>query len=333
MPASSLWFGARTHHKRPRLSRLARSGCNHSLVRQIATVRDALDRRVERAVYGEKAGSLTDSQRKAISAVRTGRLDQLRLLELVRKSDNGTVTHPLKSFSGMGRAEAQLAIADCFERLLQIVGVATPTLAPAATLFLIELKRQVNKAIKDEVKMDTIGSWLASVWRLVSQPRRQYSYGSGGSSLATFDLQFLKDRSEEKIELEDAAQEERAKRAAGSVGSTPKRDRDVESSGGDRAPNPNSKRQKAKAAKAEKSAKASAAAVAGGGQAEHGQGVVPGPRKKTPAAEFAKDDKKRKEAWGQFNTDHPSKNGVAACWDYWHPQGCSLGAQCTRHHE
>ena len=306
-------------------------------------MRNALDRRVERVVFGENY-TVSETMRKALQAIRTGRFDALRLFHLIKKDDKGTVTDPLKALTSMPEQEARLAVTEAFQLLAHVICVATPTLSTSATPFLIKFQKVIVEAIADGAPMDKISKWVASIWALVTQPRRQYSFGEGGSSLAAFSLEFLKQSSDERVELERATQEARAKKAArsevakngrsGANDGKNKRDR----SPGDRLPNPNSKRQKKKAAK-----KIAAGKVEdeedddddddGADDAKHGGGVdVNGAHVLNPKANAAlKTDRERKDAWAAFNLAHPKSNGKTACWDFWHPQGCTR-ANCKFNH-
>ena len=76
----------------------ALAGTSPEISNAIEAVRSTLDRRIERAVRGEK----TDSSALFVAAsrlVRTGGWDKLKLYHLLDKADTGTKADPLKSFA------------------------------------------------------------------------------------------------------------------------------------------------------------------------------------------------------------------------------------------
>ena len=255
----------------------------------------------------------------------------MRLFHLAKKEDNGTRAEPLKALVPMSITEAQIAVGNAFERLNHVVAVAHPTLAATAAPFLIEFKKIIVTAIVDGVKMATIGAWVASVFQKVSQPRRYYSFGEGGSSLVDFDIDLLKDdRSDERVELERATQDQRAIRAARSVSGKRPLPRDDDD---DKASKLLSNRQKKKAKKASERAAPLAAAAAGGDKVTHGAGVViAAANVPMPAANADLDKQGKLDAWKAFNDAHPSDGAKRACWNYWHPQGCKKGGACPFAH-
>ena len=272
--------------------------------------------------------TLTEQLRKALRAVRTGRIDQLRFLHLIGKEDNGTASDPLRALSSMSRHDAHVAVAEAFSRLTHAISVAIPTVSPQATPFLIKFQKVIVRAILDDVAIKTISKWVAAVLHLVSQSRRQYSFGEGGASLPRFEIDFIETNSEERIELERATQDERAKRAAASVVGKggPHKDTTTVDKRGRQAPDPTSKTQLKKAKLAVKKA-ASATAADDGADDKHGPGVDPnGAKVPNPVKNPAHKDKDAQQrAWDAFNALHPKPDakGKNVCWDWWHPQGCT----------
>ncbi|OUV34606.1 MAG: hypothetical protein CBC48_05655 [bacterium TMED88] len=337
---------------------LASLGGDAGLTRKIAGVRNALDRRIEAAVFGENK-AINEPQRTALRAVRTGRFDIVRFFNIIGKEDKGTMADPLKTLAGKSADEAHILIVEAFQRLTFVISVAMPTLSTAATPFFFKFQKILVDYINDGAPIPVLSKWAASVLGKVALPRRQYAFNEmGGSSSPRFDITLLENMTDERIELERATQERRALKAARSVaggkgngksdkppgykppGTKPGKPGQREQ----RAPDPNSKRSKKRAREA-----AALAAAAGGGdddddddladglavvdddaEPRRAPGVKAGKRVPVPAKSLSKADKTK--AWGPFMEKHPKVNGVSACWDYWHPQGCTR-ENCTFHHD
>ena len=328
---------------------LASTGRDVSLIRKLTGVRNALDRRVERGVYGD-AHTMTEVQRKALRCVRVGRFDRIRLFHLVGKEDAGTADHPLKSLASMNPSDAHIAVAESFQRLLQAITIASPSLTPFAIPFLVDFQKVITQAITDKVSNKALSSWYASIVKRVSLPRRQYAYGESASEAASFDIQFIKDMStDERLELERATQDARTIRLAGPAKRRP-RDDDLEDIDDDDQPTAKAlkgrKAQKAADRKAkikakQEAAKAARAAAAAGAstaltKVEHAAGVTAGTAVPIPSSDPSLTTKAEKQAaWDVFNTAHPkpSKQAKSLCWDFFHPQGCAKGASCRFAHQ
>ena len=186
----------------------ALAGLDSSLISTIAGVRNALDRRVERGVFGEEVNS--SSMLAALRSVRTGHFTSVKLLHLISKEDSSSPADPLKGFRALSRAEAATAMRDAFAKLTQVISVASPNLASTAIPFIEKLKKRLCTAIDDDVGWSQISDYYASIMRKVAQPTRQYSFGEGGSLYAVFDSEWIDAHSTARDELERATQEKRA---------------------------------------------------------------------------------------------------------------------------
>ena len=178
-------------------------------MRKVVGVRNALDRRVESAVFDQNA-TVTDATRKAIRHIRTGRYDQLRLLALCAIDDNGTLADPLRSLGELEPVVAVAHIVKAFQMLGVVIGVATPHQYPAASTWIIKFQKVIVEAIELGTSMRTVSKWVGSVWHRVSRDCRLYSVGESAFNAAVFDRQFLEQLSDERRDLESAMQERRA---------------------------------------------------------------------------------------------------------------------------
>lgn len=293
----------------------ALAGLDSSLISTIAGVRNALDRRVERGVFGEEVNS--SSMLAALRSVRTGHFTSVKLLHLISKEDSSSPADPLKGFRALSRAEAATAMRDAFAKLTQVISVASPNLASTAIPFIEKLKKRLCTAIDDDVGWSQISDYYASIMRKVAQPTRQYSFGEGGSLYAVFDSEWIDAHSTARDELERATQEKRAEAAATRAlsGKLPRREGDDMQG--------ESKRSKKKRLRSERAAAKKATVMARASTVTDGDAV---PR-----------DKADKAALEKFEQEHPSKQidgeTVHACWGFWHAQGCTFGKACKFHHE
>ena len=321
----------------PTLLRATRSGCDPAVVRKVVGVRNALDRRIEAAVFDQNA-TVTDATRKAIRHIRTGRYDQLRLLALNGMDDNGTSADPLRS---LAKLEAQVAVAyvvRAFQMLGVVIGVATPHQYPAASTWILKFQKVVVDAIELGTPIKTISNWVGSVWHRVSRDCRLYSVGESAFNAAVFDMQFLEQLTDERRDLESAMQERRAEVAV-----------DKKLAGKQLAGRPSpfkppivKQQQKGKGKKRKRGLKPPKGKQDDADDddddddaPEHGAGVdVDQPKVPNPHAnKELKSAKDKQVVWDAFNAAHPRVQGAKPhCWDWWHPQGCAKGAGCKFEH-
>ena len=95
------------------------AGIDPTFVQKVNSVRNAIDRRVVRAIHKDKV--VSEKTRKAIRHVRLGNMSSLRLLHLLGKDDNGTTDNPLKSFGSMPVAAASKLMMECFSTLTEAI--------------------------------------------------------------------------------------------------------------------------------------------------------------------------------------------------------------------
>lgn len=306
-------------------------------MRKVVGVRNALDRRIEAAVFDQNA-TVTDATRKAIRHIRTGRYDQLRLLALNGMDDNGTSADPLRSLAKLEPHAAVAYVVRAFQMLGVVIGVATPHQYPAASTWILKFQKVVVEAIELGTLMKTISKWVGSVWHRVSRDCRLYSVGESAFNAAVFDMQFLEQLTDERRDLESAMQERRAEVAVDKklAGKQP---------AGTGRPGPKTtppkKGEKRKRDKKGKGLKGKPDPADADDDEEdedgetHGAGVdATLPNELNPHAnKQLKSAKDKQQAWDVFNTAHPKVNGEKPhCWDWWHSQGCNKGSSCKFKH-
>ena len=294
-------------HKRPTLL----AGIDPNFVQKVNSVRNAIDRRVVRAIHKDKV--VSEKTRKAIRQVRLGNMSALRLLHLLDKDDNGTTDNPLKSFGSMPAAAASKLALECFSTLTEAITFATPTQTATAMPFLSKLRRKICDAIEAEVPMSYISTYYSSVMLKVTQPVRSYAFNEGGSGSAVFDESFITAITDESTELERAWQDKRAtKAAAAEAARNGKRPlQEAQQDLRQKLQNRNQTVQRA-------------------------NGVSAGAAVPLPKDGNGKPDKEKIAAWQKSKgllRDAKDKSGKYPCWDFYHPQGCARGASCSFYHK
>jgi len=167
--------------------------CNQSRVNTIINVRNALDRRVEKYIWGDKEPP-SDSAQKVVQKIRTGQLSHIRWFNVIGKDDNGTNDDPLKQLSKESEPGSLLSAA--VNKVSGIAQVASPQQAAEISLFFMRLEEKLRGYRAEGAEWSAISKYLSAVLRRCSKNVRSYSFGESTDSGASYDLSVFEDNSE-----------------------------------------------------------------------------------------------------------------------------------------
>ena len=300
-------------------------------VTAVVNVRNALDRRLERAMCKEEY----PPQRVTIALrwLRVGRFDKMRLCHLADLEDYySTTERPLKVVGKSLTPDAD--IRKSFAKMRRAITVAMPDVSVAAGVWIDKLEDMLTKALEKGVGEYALSRFYRASMLKVSTPVLRYVGGAGRASKPRFDMAFLEEASDARDEFKDAIYERHASgekplsgkkrrvlaEESDSGGSESDSDGDYESQPSKKPTKKEQKKAVAAALKAYNVAGGTRMAGVAAGAA------VPLPRDKTDASVVA------------FRAAHPPVKikGVGnrpVCWNYVHPQGCNKGGDCTFAHE
>ena len=324
----------------------ALAGTSPEISNAIEALRSTLDRRIERAVRGEK----TDSSALFVAAsrlVRTGGWDKLKLYHLLDKADTGTKADPLKSFAAS--SEPRVELANAFRELSFTLAVAVPEKAADGMQFLNKLQSMLQVEIKNGTKWSAISDFYRSTMLKISEQAKRFALDEGGAPGPRFDLKWLTEGSPAKEALQDAhlvalargsgdldaglAAAGKGRSAAGGADELAKLQRQLQQTERERD---NLKR---KAANADPN---NGGGGGGGGGSRKGKPSGQPARVKSEA-ELKKSFPKRQpvpkmssDEMKQFISDNPDAGGKKACWHFFKNAaagGCPWApGDCTFHH-
>lgn len=187
-----------------------------SFVIAATNVRNALDRRVERFVFGVEVPP--DTARTAVRHVRIGNYLKVRLLHLLKLSDNGTATNPLAGFTMQNR---QALLSQSLQVVLQIVTFTLPSHAMLASQFFNTLTKRLCEALSAGVSLGDVSEFYRSTMAKCVLPVLAYALGEHDSSAPRFELGLLDEASESRRKFDrafsraDARNEARGTHAVG----------------------------------------------------------------------------------------------------------------------
>lgn len=254
-------------------------------------MRDALDKRVERALFKEDVPP--PRVQKALSHLRVGNFDKLSLFHLVDVDDSWNALKPLFAAEGEGK------LRKAFGRMRRAIMHAHTDITCVAVEFIDELEELITDALAKGVPQAPISAFYKSVMLKVSAPPQRYAAGDGRSRQPRFDMAILEGTSKATKAFTQAINNATARGAALSVCAP----------GGGGGEEHISKKRRTAASLAEYNAAAG----------ERHSSVTAGARVGVPPGGHAD--------LTQFREDHPVVEvaGVGKrrqCWNFWHPQGC-----------
>ena len=191
---------------------LSPPGLDPSLVRKVCAIKNSLDRRVQRSVFGDE--TVTDAQRDALRCIRTGNYSNVRLLALLGQPDTGTKADPFKGFQKLTRAIASAKLSLSFATLIQATCSASPGLAASALEFFKQLLKKLLSAIEEGTDWSAITNYYISIIRKATKPASDYAFGEGTQAHATLDVAWIHQNTDAYEELCANTQQTRAEKAA-----------------------------------------------------------------------------------------------------------------------
>ena len=138
------------------------AGISASFIQKVTRVRNALDRRVVRAIHKDRM--IPDRTLAAIQKVRVGNLAGLHLLHLIDMDDSGKRDDPLRAFEKMTPESASKLFLKCASMLKKAITFATPMQTASAVPFVDALTERICEAMEDGVPMKPISKWCASLF-------------------------------------------------------------------------------------------------------------------------------------------------------------------------
>ena len=190
----------------------ALAGMEPGFVLKVARVRNAIERRIERAIC--RTDEASERVIKAMRCVRVGDLSQLKLLNLVDLDDSGTDADPLAGFRSLSAGNATRVLGSVTERMTRVILIDTPEHAPAAHDFIGELRDSITTAIADGVSWSDASTYYRAMVRKASQSARLYALGERSVRGATFDISYIETPSKASKAFEDARTDARVAAAA-----------------------------------------------------------------------------------------------------------------------
>ena len=298
------------------------AGMDNMFVSECVNVRDALDKRLERALFKDDVPS--SRVQKALGALRVGDFTKMSLFGLVDKVDTENALAPL--FAANGESELRKA----FGRLRRGIMNAHPDVTSEAVEFIDELEELMCDAKDSGVKQDDLSDFYKKSMAKVSVPTQRYASGDGSSREPRLDIEILAGFSKAQQHFHKAINDASAyaagaKAAAAAKGTAnpknPKKNA-REKKGADAEQHPKKQKQQ------EQKGAADALAAHNKLQGPRAVGVAQGKSVPLPAKGHA-DLKKFRDEHPTVTIDGVGKRGQ--CWDFFHPQGCTK-ANCRFAH-
>jgi hypothetical protein len=321
-------------------------------VRKVCSIRNALDRRVQKAVYGDEP--VTDAQREALRNIRTGNYSAVRLLALIGETDSGTKAEPFKGFVKLSRPIAASKLSLAFARIIEATCSSTPGLASAALTFFGQLLKKLVSVIEEDTDWHEISTYYISIIRKASHPAAEYSFGEGTQAHASLDTDWIHQNTEAYEKLCINTQQKRAEKSAIVAFAAFKRGNsgggggDGGIGGGGGGGGGKQKKKKSNSGGGDKGGGGGGGAdfiakatTNGGGGGKAAKKVTVSDAARSPdaaqgdpvplpkTAEGRVDAAALKDWMGEFGLN--VVEGKQPCWNYWHSQGCSR-QPCSFHH-
>ena len=283
-------------------------------MRKVCTIRNALDRRVQKSVYGDEP--VSEAQREALRNIRTGNYAAVRLLALIGDADTGSKTEPFKGFIKLTRTTATSKLSLAFARLIEATCSASPGLASAALTFFGKLLKKLVSVIEEDTDWFEVSNYYISIIRKATQPVTSYSFGEGTQAHASLDVTWIHQNTEAYEQLCINTQQKRAEKAAISAFAGSKRNggggegKTIDSGSDDSDDDSDSD------GNGEMPARATHAA--------EGDEMI------LPKLDNDKVDVHALNDWmTEFSLE--KRDNKPPCWNFWHSQGCS-NRKCNFHH-
>jgi hypothetical protein len=180
---------------------------NPTLISKIERVRKALDMRIIRTLIPSDE-SPTAELKKAVKAVRTGRLSKCKLASLIDLIDKGTEAAPFTSIQS--RASALQDLTRCLGKLSTIVQRAHPTQTAKAAAFFDRLIDQITKFISRGASWAMLSKWYKKILDQVERDVRLFFEHSGGGLRLRLDEEIITNPlAKHNIEINEAIMDAR----------------------------------------------------------------------------------------------------------------------------
>lgn len=287
----------------------ALAGMDGGYIIMVARIRNAIDRRIERAVYpnDEPSERVVKSMRK----VRVGDFNGLDLLELIDCDGAGAAGSPLAGFEMFSQSLGLSKLSEAFSRIIHIVVIDEPEKAGVAIAFLNKLRVKIEESVRAGVSWTEVSAYYEAIIHKVSKPAMSFYLGEGGTAGPTFDVDWIDGNSTAREKLTFAVNKAIVECTVRAVIGSRVREAALGDLGGKRKLDD----------------------LLGGGEVTADVSLASlGGDDGSALGESADDRRLRASQYAEIRKSHPPVGGKQPCFFHFARGACLKGAACDYHH-